>query len=237
VSTVPAVGSGRRREARAISRKHRELFLARLAAGFSVAASAAPTGRARQRFYEERAVDSEFAEAWRHAWEAGQDAIEDELLRAATEGWVEVEEVFEKGELVRRVERQRKNPALLAKLERKRTPETSPLVEVNLSPVQTKPVGPEDFLAVLRDSGQMHQLRQMHPAMVRYAMPHLTPAELEAFASDVVDAEALELPAGGGGSSPESRNPASSAPPPSNPHGRGLSESRLDRSTDPGGSP
>jgi hypothetical protein len=121
VSTVPVVGSGRRRGA--LIRKHRAIFLERLAPGFSVAAAAAPTGKARQRFYEERVADPEFAEAWKHAWEAGADAVEDELLRAATEGWEEVDEVFEGGNLVRRIVRRRKNPALLAKLERKRQPQ------------------------------------------------------------------------------------------------------------------
>lgn len=104
---VPAVGAGRRRGR--ITRKDRAVFLERLASGFSVAAAAAPSGRARQRYYELKDVDPEFAEAWRHAWEAGQDVIEDELLRAATEGWTEVDEVYEGGELVRRIERQRKN--------------------------------------------------------------------------------------------------------------------------------
>jgi hypothetical protein len=123
MNTVPAVGSGRRRGA--ITRRHRQVFLERLAAGFSVAAAAAPTGKARQRYYEERAADPTFAEAWNHAWEAGADAVEDELLRAAREGWEEVDEVYEGGELVRRVVRLRKNPALLAKLERKRQPDTT----------------------------------------------------------------------------------------------------------------
>jgi hypothetical protein len=92
----------------------------------SPVSSAQPRGALGQRFYELREVDDDFARAWRDAWEAGQDVIEDELLRAATERWTETEETFdEDGKLIRRVERQRRNPALLAKLERKRQPERS----------------------------------------------------------------------------------------------------------------
>jgi hypothetical protein len=87
-SAVVAVQQERRRGA--ITQKHRRVFLKRLAAGFSVAASAAPTGKGRQRYYELRAEDPDFDAAWRHAREAGQDVIEDELLKAATEGWEEV---------------------------------------------------------------------------------------------------------------------------------------------------
>jgi hypothetical protein len=187
VSVVPAVGQGRRRSA--ITRKHRKVFLERLAAGFSVAAASAPTGKGRQRFYEERAVDPAFAEAWRHAWEAGQDVIEDELLRAATEGWEEVDEVYEGGELVRRIVRQRKNPALLAKLERKRQPEKSPLVEVNVQPALARPVEWSDIAGMLRDTGQMHLIGSFHPTLVRAVLPELAPAELEAVVAEVVDIE------------------------------------------------
>lgn len=206
MSAVPAVGAGRRREARAITRKHRALFLDRLAAGFSVAAAAAPTGRARQRFYEERAADAEFAEAWRHAWEAGQDAIEDELLRAATEGWEEVTEEFDgDGQLKRRVVAQRKNPALLAKLERKRQPETAPLVELNVSPVVAPPVTWADIADTFRSSGQLHLLRSFQPDIVRGLLPSLKPAEIEAFAAELVDVEADVVDV-----DPDSRSPGAS---------------------------
>jgi hypothetical protein len=196
VSTVPAVGSGRRRGA--ITRKHRAIFLERLAAGFSVAAAAAPTGRNRQRYYELRAADPEFAEAWKHAWEAGQDAIEDELLRAATEGWEEVDEVYEGDSLVRRIVRRRKSPALLAKLERKRQPETAPLVELNVQRIEGfRPPTPADMLAFFRDTNQLHLLKSFPRLMVEPLIPLLKPAELSALALDVIDAEARALPAEG----------------------------------------
>lgn len=104
---------------RGITPGMRETFLERLAAGFSVTAAAAPTGRNRRRFYALREEDAEFARAWDDAWEAGQDWIEDEIRKAATEGWDE--ETYEKGELVRVV--RRRDPRLLARLERKRQPE------------------------------------------------------------------------------------------------------------------
>jgi hypothetical protein len=193
VSIVPADRSERRRGS--ITRKHRQVFLERLAAGFSVAASAAPTGKHRRRYYELRELDDGFRAQWDDAWAAGQDRVEDELLRAATEGWTETEETFdEDGKLIRRVERQRKNPALLAKLERKRQPETQPLVEVNLRPaIDAKPVSIMDMLDVYRSTGQMHLLTSMHPHMLRALSPGLTPSELEALTADVVDGEAEEV--------------------------------------------
>jgi hypothetical protein len=79
------------------------------------------------------------------------------------------------------------------------------MVEVNVSPVQVKPVGAEDLLAVLRSSGQLHLLRQMNPTLTRLVMPHLTTSELEAFGLAVIDAEARELPAGRADPDPRSQ--------------------------------
>lgn len=106
---------------RGITPAMRDTFIERLAQGFSVTASASVTGRSRRAFYLLRDKDEEFAKAWDDAWEAGQDWIEDELRKAATEGWDE--EVYEHGELVRRI--RRRDPRLLARLERKRQPETA----------------------------------------------------------------------------------------------------------------
>lgn len=97
----------------------RATFLERLAQGFSVTAAASVTGRDRRAFYLLREKDDEFAKAWEDAWEAGQDWIEDEIRAAAVVGWDE--EVYEHGELVRVV--RRRDPRLLARLERKRQPE------------------------------------------------------------------------------------------------------------------
>jgi hypothetical protein len=112
MSVIPVNRQERRRGA--ITRKHRKVFLERLAAGFSVTAAAAPTGKGKQRFYELRTADPDFAEEWRQAWERGADVLEDELLRAAREGWQEIDEEFDAdGRLNRRVVRQRKDPRLL----------------------------------------------------------------------------------------------------------------------------
>lgn len=106
----------------------------------------------------------------------------------------ETEDTFdEDGKLIRRVERQRKNPALLAKLERKRQPETSPLVELNVrATIEAKPVTFEDMLEVHRSTGHMHLLRSMHAHMLRALMPGLTPVELEALTADVIEAEEID---------------------------------------------
>jgi hypothetical protein len=179
-----------------LTRKHRELFLERLAAGFSITAAAEPTGRSRNRFYELRQEDAEFAAEWKQAWEAGADVLEDEMLKAATEGWQEVTEEFDgDGRLKRRVVAQRKDPRLLARLERKRQPETSPLVEVNTGPrLEVKPISVDELALYLvesfREQGQLHHLPTYPAAVVRRALPYLTPAELEHFA---IEGEAIEL--------------------------------------------
>jgi hypothetical protein len=83
VSILPANRSERLRGS--ITRKHQQVFLERLASGFSVGALAAPTGKHRRRYYGLRELDDEFRAGWDDAWAAGQDVIEDELLRAAME--------------------------------------------------------------------------------------------------------------------------------------------------------
>ena len=107
------------RRRRSIPPKARGKFLEALAAGWSVRHAAALTTHAFQRWYEQRAADEEFAEAWAQALEQGTQRIEDEMLRRGVEGWDEP--VFQKGELVGHVRRY--SDQILAQLHRIRRPD------------------------------------------------------------------------------------------------------------------
>ncbi len=83
--------------------KKREAFLSVLAGGGSVTLASATAGIGRQRVYEWRQDDSDFATEWDVAVEAGTDVLEDEARRRAVEG---VEEpVFFQGNTVGHVRR------------------------------------------------------------------------------------------------------------------------------------
>ena len=71
------------RQRRTISAENRDAFLAALKQGFSITHAARLAGHARQRMYELRGADEEFAAAWADAWEQGTDVLEDELRRRA----------------------------------------------------------------------------------------------------------------------------------------------------------
>lgn len=79
------------------------MFLDALRQGYSVTHAAKPTGHARQRMYELRELDEDFAAAWADAWEAGTDLLEDELRRRAL-GYDEVTYDGD-GKVLRRVHR------------------------------------------------------------------------------------------------------------------------------------
>jgi hypothetical protein len=175
---------------RGVTKATRKRFLDALRDGYSITHAAKLAGRDRRRFYELAENDPEFAAEMRAAIEAGIDTIEDELRTAASEGWLEVDETIEGGEVVRRVERHRKDPRLLARLrEWRRPPEAQPLVHVDARPVMARPVDWSDIAGVLRESGQMHLVGGFHPALVRGMLRELTAAELEAVAAEVVDVE------------------------------------------------
>ena len=83
--------------------KKREIFLDVLAGGGSVTLASATAGIGRQRVYEWRQDDANFATEWDVAIEAGTDVLEDEARRRAVEG---VEEpVFFQGNTVGHVRR------------------------------------------------------------------------------------------------------------------------------------
>lgn len=71
---------------RTIQQRHVATFLAVLEATGHVTRAAAEAGFARQRFYELRDTDAEFAEAWEVAQERGEAVIEAEVRRRAIEG-------------------------------------------------------------------------------------------------------------------------------------------------------
>lgn len=107
----------RERAPRAPSDAERGKFLSELAEGWSVTRAAEHADVGRQRFYELRQADAEFAKAWDDALEVGTDALRDELRRRAVEGWDE--DTFDgEGKLVRRVRRLASND-LLAELKRR----------------------------------------------------------------------------------------------------------------------
>src|SRR2546427_632433 len=79
-------------------------FVYEHADGWSITRAAASAGVARQRLYELRTADADFAGEWDDAFEQGTDALEDELRRRATEGWTE--RTFDgDGKLMRSVQR------------------------------------------------------------------------------------------------------------------------------------
>ncbi len=88
---------------RPISARKRNAFLEALKDGFSITHAAKKAGIARQRMYELRSEDGDFATAWLDAWEQGTDVLEDELRRRAL-GYDEVTYDGD-GNVIRRVHR------------------------------------------------------------------------------------------------------------------------------------
>ena len=147
------------RRRRTIPPKAREQFLEALAAGWSVRHAATLTTHAFQRWYELRAANEEFAEAWAQAVEQGTQMLEDEARRRAVDGVDEP--VFQKGEMVGHVRRYSDN--LLMFLLRGRRPAVyreSAAVELNIPAVHVEP-DPERTVRVLeklRDLGLLTHL-------------------------------------------------------------------------------
>lgn len=74
--------------------ERRAKFLARLAAGHTVSAAARVTGLTRQRLYQLRNEDQEFAAEWQDAEEQGTDKIEEEAFRRAVKGVRSTEPIY-----------------------------------------------------------------------------------------------------------------------------------------------
>jgi hypothetical protein len=75
--------------------------------------------------------------------------------------------------------------------------------------LEVKPVGFEDLAELFRSTGAMSMLESFDPRMVRAILPHLTPKELEAFAADIVEGEAVEVDDATG----DDRSPVPPSPP------------------------
>lgn len=120
----------RRRRYPAVPLEARAPFLEALAAGWSVTHAAARATVDRQRFYELRDADDEFAEQWDEALDAGTHVLEDEALRRAVEGYDE-DTVDADGNLLRRVRRY--DSALLQTLLKGRLPRYREGANVNVT--------------------------------------------------------------------------------------------------------
>lgn len=77
--------------------KKKEIFLEALAECGCVSHAANEAKFSRVRFYQERLIDTEFAERWDDALNIGNGAVDDEIYRRAVEGWDEP--VFYKGDV------------------------------------------------------------------------------------------------------------------------------------------
>ena len=97
-----------RRRATRISPEGRRLFLEAIGAGWSAERAAEIAGVSKQRFYERRLQDPDFAKAWQDAYDAATEMLRDELRRRSMEGYTETV-LDADGNVIRRTERM--NPA------------------------------------------------------------------------------------------------------------------------------
>lgn len=182
------------RRRKTVSKADRTAFLDRLGEGWTVTDAAKSTGHLRQRLYEIRADDPEFAKDWDDALEAGNEAIEGELLRYATEGWTETDEVYDQeGNLVRRTTRQRRDPRILARLLEFRKP---PLQKVEVAgalqhELSDQSASLEDIARVLEEAGAIRRVPTLDD-LVRLGSELGVLPEYELV--DVVDSDAVEVP-------------------------------------------
>lgn len=184
--TVPAPTSEqrRRRTSRWPTLEERETFLEALGAGWSVAHAAKRAGVTRQRFYDLRDADQDFAGQWEQALEEGLEALVDEVRRRAVEGWEEP--IYQKGELVGHVRRYSDN--LLMFLTKQRDPSFRENARIEVTGRDGGPVElqagytPTTLADVVQLAGELGVLEQL--------------GYQRAEQGDVIDGEARELPAG-----------------------------------------
>lgn len=171
-------------------KRARDEFLEALAAGWSVTHAAKHSGVLKQRLYEIRDGNEEFAAAWDEALEAGTQRLEDEALRRAVDGYEE--ETFDgKGALMRRVRRY--DSSLLQLLLKGRRPQTyrdNAIGRVELTgpgggPVELAPGRePTTLASVIALAGELGVLERMG-----YRRDEIV--------GEVIDEEPLELTDGG----------------------------------------
>lgn len=145
---------------RSITAKQRRGFLEALSAGYSVRHSAEYAGFRRERAYDLREKDEEFAREWEEALELGTQVLEDVARKVAVDGIRE--DVFDaEGKLMRST--RRPYPAMVMFLLKSRRPETyrdNARVEVtgaNGGAIELdagyRPTTLADVLALARDLG------------------------------------------------------------------------------------
>jgi hypothetical protein len=164
-----------------ITANHRTVFLQLLGEGAVVREAAEATGHSRQRFYELRKTDPEFAEQWDAAYESGTDVIEQEAIRRSVEGYDEVTSDGD-GKVLRVVRRY--SDSLLQTLLRGRRYNEQ---RVELSGPAGQPLVVEhrlqltlrDGLAQIEERRRRLALEQGRPLSPEFALPRL--AELEAW--------------------------------------------------------
>jgi len=167
---------------RGITRRMREAFLEHLRAGYTVTSAAARAGKSRRRFYALAESDQEFGEEMQAALEAGIDRLEDLLVAAAEEGWHEVDVIEERGAVVRRIARHRKDQRLLKKVREWRRPPVTLTTSADVTPFLLPPerqvTGLADVVRLAIETGQ----------------EHLLGLHLVGLSEELVDAVPLELP-------------------------------------------
>jgi hypothetical protein len=165
----------------ALTPQKRETFLGLLAEGWTLSSASKAVGRDRRRIWELRQADPDFDEAVERAIAEGIDRLEDELVRAAVQGWEETDVVEKGGVVVSRITKHRRRPELLARVREWRRPAVD--VQVNVgAPLEVEghtPVGWQDLFRVARECGAAHLLGLSPDAIAPQA--------------DVVDAEYEEL--------------------------------------------
>lgn len=169
---------------RRVTRKQRAAFLEHVRGGWTLTRAAQVAGSDRRRFWELARNDEGFADELELARNEGIDRLEDEIVRAATEGWTEEDVIEDHGEVVRRITKHRKRPELLARVREWRRPPVEARVTAHYGggyelPTDRPPVTLEDVAALARELGARPDQWIL--------------GGLFAGAEDVVDAEAVDV--------------------------------------------
>jgi hypothetical protein len=203
VVTTPRKALSDRRRKVAITVEARRLFLEAIEAGWSAARAAEVAGVERQRFFERRLQDAEFAEAWQAAFDRGTDALRDELVRRSREGWEEVTRGPD-GEVIRRTERP--NPADLHLELKRRDPSYREGAQIAIG------AGPGDLASASQAEIEASVARFLESvARLAERQRAREAAELDVRAGEG-EWTALPLPAGPAGPGTEGRGPDSTPP-------------------------
>lgn len=177
--TVPERGE---RQRRPITEAERAAFLEALGEGFSITHAARLAGRDRQRMYELRDADEDFASLWTDAWEQGTDVLEDELRRRAL-GYDEV--TYDgAGKVLRRVHRF-DTPAIVTALKARR-----PKLYRENHVAQVEVTGRHGGPVQLQSGQRVTTIGDV------IALARELGVRLGHGLDDVIDGDAVELPAG-----------------------------------------